>query len=210
MLEPGRFSRRRFLHCAGTAGLAADLDGDSSLRWHGRLVPNGVPRVTYPGIKPGETFTYRYQVRQSGASWDHSHSGLQEQSGVYGPLVIEPASPEPFQSDRDHVVMLSDWTFEDPHSVLAKLKKKHSGDYNFQRRTVGDFFPDDQTYWLLLLDQAEYRRHGNANGLRWDFQVAPYLGISWVRKVFAASDLARRAGESDSALSLVAGLRLWS
>ena len=120
------------------------LDEDSSLHWHGLLLPNGmdgVPHVTYPGIKPGETFTYRYKVRQSGTYWYHSHSGLQEQSGVYGPLVIEPARPDPFQYDRDYVVMLSDWTFEDPRSVLAKLKK-HSGYYNYQRRTVGDFFSD--------------------------------------------------------------------
>ena len=120
------------------------LDEDSSIHWHGILLPNamdGVPNVTFPGIRPGETFTYRFPIRQYGTYWYHSHSGLQEQTGHYGPLVIDPAQGEPEPFDREHVVVLSDWTFEDPHRILAKLKKQPDY-YNFQKRTVFDFFRD--------------------------------------------------------------------
>ncbi|MBM2827722.1 MAG: copper resistance protein CopA [Actinobacteria bacterium] len=120
------------------------LEEDTSIHWHGIILPadmDGVPGVSFPGIKPGEAFTYRFPVRQSGTYWYHSHSGMQEQLGHYGPLIIDPAEPEPFAYDRDYVVVLSDWTFEDPHKVLAKLKKK-GGYYNFQKRTAGDFFRD--------------------------------------------------------------------
>jgi CopA family copper-resistance protein len=120
------------------------LDEAASIHWHGLLVPyemDGVPGVSFPGIEPGETFTYRYTVRQSGTYWYHSHSGSQEQSGVYGPLVIDPVDPDPVAFDREHVVLLSDWTFEDPKRVLAKLKKLSSY-YNYQQRTVVDFFRD--------------------------------------------------------------------
>ncbi|MEW5792426.1 MAG: copper resistance system multicopper oxidase [Pseudomonadota bacterium] len=119
-------------------------DEDTSIHWHGILVPpdmDGVPGVSFAGIKPGETFVYRYPVRQSGTYWYHSHSGVQEQSGHYGPLIIDPAEPDPVAYDREYVVFLSDWTFEDPHRVLARLKKQ-SNYYNFQQRTVGDFFRD--------------------------------------------------------------------
>ena len=119
-----------------------DLKEDTSIHWHGMIVPNGmdgVPKVTFPGIPPGETFAYEYPVRQSGTYWYHSHSGFQEQLGVYGPLIIDPVEPEPFTYDREYVVMLSDWTFEDPDDVLAHLKKM-GGYYNFQRRTIGDLF----------------------------------------------------------------------
>ena len=120
------------------------LDEDSSIHWYGILLPNamdGVPNVTFPGIRPGETFTYRFLIRQYGTYWYHSLSGLQEQTGHYGPLVIDPAQGEPEPFDREHVVVLSDWTFEDPHRILAKLKKQPDY-YNFQKRTVFDFFRD--------------------------------------------------------------------
>jgi CopA family copper-resistance protein len=116
----------------------------TSIHWHGILVPatmDGVPGLSYDGIRPGETFTYRFTVRQSGTYWYHSHSGFQEQRGLYGPLVIEPREQDPVQADREHVVMLSDWTDEDPGRVFAKLKKQ-SHYYNFHRRTVADFFRD--------------------------------------------------------------------
>lgn len=120
------------------------LAEDSSIHWHGILLPfemDGVPGVTFPGIAPGGTFEARFRARQSGTYWYHSHSGLQEQSGVYGPIVVHPSDPEPVLYDRDHVVVLSDWTFEDPYDVLANLKK--SADYyNYQRRTVGDLVAD--------------------------------------------------------------------
>ncbi len=125
-----------------TLRVANTLDEDTSIHWHGILLPNGmdgVPEVNFPGIRPGETFVYEYPVRQSGTYWYHSHSGLQEQLGVYGPLIIDPIEPDPFAYDREYVVMLSDWTFEDPYGVLANLKKM-GGYYNFQRRTVADLF----------------------------------------------------------------------
>ncbi len=125
-----------------TLHVSNTLDEDTSIHWHGIILPNGmdgVPQVTFDGIPPGETFTYRYPVRQNGTYWYHSHSGLQEQLGVYGPMIIDPAEPEPFGFDREYVVMLSDWTFEDPYDVLANLKKM-GGYYNLQRRTVVDLF----------------------------------------------------------------------
>ncbi len=120
------------------------LEEDTSIHWHGIILPNamdGVPNVNFPGIRPGETFTYRYPVEQSGTYWYHSHSRLQEQLGHYGPMVIDPAEPEPYDYDRDYVVVLSDWTFDDPYRIMARLKK-HPHYYNFQQRTIGDFFRD--------------------------------------------------------------------
>ena len=117
------------------------LDEDTSIHWHGILLPpemDGVPGVSFPGIRPGETFVYRFPVKQYGTYWYHSHSGLQEQLGHYAPLVIEPREPEPFEYDRDYAVVLSDWTFHDPHWVFSRLKKSE-GYFNYQQRTVGDF-----------------------------------------------------------------------
>ncbi|MEQ1802345.1 MAG: copper resistance system multicopper oxidase [Gammaproteobacteria bacterium] len=116
----------------------------TSIHWHGILVPSamdGVPGLSFPGIAPGETFTYRFPVRQSGTYWYHSHSGMQEQLGLYGALLIEPREPEPFTAGREHVVVLSDWTDENPHRVLANLKRQPDY-YNFRQRTVADFVRD--------------------------------------------------------------------
>ena len=127
-----------------TIHVTNQLDEPSSLHWHGLLVPSGmdgVPGLSFPGIAPGETFTYRFTLKQSGTYWYHSHSAMQEQTGIYAPLVIDPAQPEPYAYDRDYVVLLSDWTDENPHRVLANLKKE-SAHYNFQRRTVGEFVRD--------------------------------------------------------------------
>jgi CopA family copper-resistance protein len=124
------------------------LDEDTSIHWHGILLPanmDGVPGLSFSGIHPGETFTYQLRVRQSGSYWYHSHSGFQEQRGLAGALIIdpagEPAEPPPVAYDREHVVFLSDWTDEDPKRVFAKLKKQ-AHYYNFHERTVGDFFQD--------------------------------------------------------------------
>jgi FtsP/CotA-like multicopper oxidase with cupredoxin domain len=127
-----------------TIRVANTLGEDTSIHWHGILLPanmDGVPGLSFHGIHPGETFVYRFRVRQSGTYWYHSHSGFQEQRGVYGPLIIEPREPEPFACDREHVVMLSDWTDESPARVFAKLKKQ-SGYYNSRPQTVGDFIAD--------------------------------------------------------------------
>jgi CopA family copper-resistance protein len=120
------------------------LREDTSIHWHGLLVPpemDGVPGVSFPGIKPGETFVYRFPIKQYGTYWYHSHSGFQEQLGHYGPIVIDPKDGYPFKFDREYVIVLSDWTFENPHKVLDRLKKQGNY-YNIQRRTVGDFFRD--------------------------------------------------------------------
>jgi len=120
------------------------LKGDTSIHWHGVILPfqmDGVPGISYDGIKPGETFEYRFPVTQNGTYWYHSHTGLQEQTGVYGPIIIEAAQAEPWAYDRDYVIVLSDWTFDDPHALLAKLKKQ--ADYsNYQQRTVMEFVRD--------------------------------------------------------------------
>ena len=127
-----------------TLRVANTLDEDASIHWHGIILPanmDGVPGLSFHGIRPGETYVYHFTVRQSGTYWYHSHSGFQEQLGLYGPLIIEAREPEPFKYDREHVVMLTDWTDEDPKRVFAKLKKR-SDYYNYRQRTVGDFFRD--------------------------------------------------------------------
>ncbi|PBJ07030.1 copper resistance system multicopper oxidase [Pseudomonas sp. ACN5] len=120
------------------------LKDSTSIHWHGILLPanmDGVPGLSFKGIEPGGVYVYQFTVRQNGTYWYHSHSGFQEQSGVYGPLVIDAKDPEPFQYDRDYVVMLSDWTDEDPVDLMKTLKKQ-SDYYNFNKRTVGDFIHD--------------------------------------------------------------------
>ena len=116
----------------------------SSIHWHGIIVPaamDGVPGISFPGIAPGETFVYRFPVKQSGTYWYHSHSFFQEQDGPYGPLVIEPAGSERNPSDRDYVVMLNDWTDLDPARIFAILKKQ-SDYFNFNELTLPDFLRD--------------------------------------------------------------------
>jgi CopA family copper-resistance protein len=116
----------------------------TSIHWHGILLPfrmDGVPGISFDGIAPGETFVYRFPVRQSGTYWYHSHSGFQEQVGMYGPIVIEPAGPERYPSDRDYVVMLNDWSDDDPKHIFATLKR-HSDYYNFAEPTAPEFFHD--------------------------------------------------------------------
>jgi CopA family copper-resistance protein len=114
------------------------LDEDTSIHWHGLLLPfqmDGVPGVSFPGIKPRETFVYEFPIRQSGTFWYHSHSGLQEPLGHYGPLVIDPAGADPVPYDREHVLVLSDWSFMHPHEILTKLKKS-PGYFNRRRTTL--------------------------------------------------------------------------
>lgn len=120
------------------------LPEETSIHWHGIILPyqmDGAPKISFNGIAPGETFTYRFKVQQSGTYWYHSHSEMQEQTGLYGAIVIEPARPDPIQSDRDYVVLLSDWTDEDPMAVFGKLKKESSY-YNYNQPTVIDLFKD--------------------------------------------------------------------
>jgi CopA family copper-resistance protein len=133
------------LRVANTLG-----DEHASIHWHGILLPanmDGVPGLSFDGIGPGETYVYRFHVRQAGTYWYHSHSAFQEQLGLYGALIIDPLEPEPFRYDREHVVLLSDWTDEKPERVFAKLKKQ-SDYYNFHRRTAGDFLRDVREHGL--------------------------------------------------------------
>ncbi len=116
----------------------------TSIHWHGILLPfdmDGVPGISFPGIAPGETFVYRFPVRQSGTYWYHAHSGFEEQTGLYGALVIDPARPDRIGAERDYVVMLNDWTDEDPAAIFAHLKKQ-SDYYNRGELTARDFFDD--------------------------------------------------------------------
>jgi len=114
------------------------LDEDTSIHWHGLLLPfqmDGVPGISFPGIRPRETFMYEFPVIQSGTYWYHSHSDLQEAMGHYGPLVIDPAGADPVAYDREHVLVLSDWSFMHPHTIMEKLKKS-PGYFNRSRTTL--------------------------------------------------------------------------
>ena len=120
------------------------LPASTSIHWHGIILPyqmDGVPGISFGGIAPGETFTYRFRIEQSGTYWYHSHSGMQELTGMYGAIVVEPRDGERIRANRDHVVLLSDWTDEDPMRVFAKLKSQ-SDYYNYHQPTAVDFFRD--------------------------------------------------------------------
>ena len=114
------------------------LDEDTSIHWHGLLVPfqmDGVPGISFPGIPARSTFVYEFPVRQSGTYWYHSHSGLQEQVGHYGPMIIDPAGADPVAYDREHVILLSDWSFLHPHQIFSRLKQE-GGFFNRQKETL--------------------------------------------------------------------------
>ncbi|WP_220813194.1 copper resistance system multicopper oxidase [Pseudomonas paralcaligenes] len=120
------------------------LDRMTALHWHGIILPytqDGVPGISFPGIAPGETFTYRFTLNQSGTYWYHAHADFQEQEGLYGPLIIEPKGREPYRYDREYTVLLFDWQDEKPERTLANLKKQ-ADYYNDQQQTLGDFFRD--------------------------------------------------------------------
>lgn len=120
------------------------LSAPSSIHWHGIILPadmDGVPGLSFDGIRPGETYVYRFKVNQSGTYWYHSHSRFQEQTGLYGPIVIEPRRGERHRADREHVVLLSEWTNLDPEHIYRTLKRR-SNSFNFGQRTVGDFVND--------------------------------------------------------------------
>ncbi len=134
----------------------------TSLHWHGLLVPNdmdGVPGVTFDGIAPGETFEYRFPIRQSGTYWYHSHSGFQEQAGVYGPIVIEPAGPERAPYEREHVIVLSDWSFMAPTRIFDVLKKEPHY-FNRKTPTLFDLFREARDVGLgaALAERARWGR----------------------------------------------------
>jgi len=116
------------------------LGEDTSIHWHGLLVPfqmDGVPGISFPGIRAGTSFTYEFPIKQSGTYWYHSHSGLQEQLGHYGPIIIDPAGPDAVQYDREHVIVLSDWTFMHPHRLFTRMKQE-GGFFNRNKRTLAN------------------------------------------------------------------------
>jgi len=133
-----------------------DLAEDTSIHWHGLIVPfemDGVPGISFPGIPARGSFTYDFPIRQSGTYWYHSHSGLQEQQGHYGPIVIDPAGPDPVAYDREHIIVLSDWSFLHPHRIIARLKQD-GGHFNRQRRTLLGADHDD----LSAADRAMFAK----------------------------------------------------
>lgn len=128
-----------------TVTVTNHMDETTSVHWHGLLLPgymDGAPGFNgFPGIKPGETFTYRFTTRQSGTYWYHSHSNEQEQEGLYGSIVITPKGKDPVQADRDYVILLSDFTHESAAEIQQNLKM-NSAYYNHSQRTLGDFIQD--------------------------------------------------------------------
>jgi FtsP/CotA-like multicopper oxidase with cupredoxin domain len=131
-----------------TLDVTNNMAVDSSIHWHGMILPSamdGVPGISddFKGIKPGETFRYEFDVKQSGTYWYHSHSGFQEQTGAYGAIVIDPIEPFHVSYDREHVILLSDWSDEDPEDIYATLKKM-THYYNTRERTTGDLWNEIQ------------------------------------------------------------------
>ena len=133
-----------------TLNVRNELDVPTSIHWHGIRSPadmDGVPGLSFPGIAPGETFVYRIPLHQSGTYWYHSHSGFQEQKGLYGAIVVEPKKIYPVAFDRDYVIMLSDWTDADPETIVSNLKFQ-SDYYNYHERTVASLFSDSSKHGL--------------------------------------------------------------
>ncbi|HEY2104420.1 MAG TPA: copper resistance system multicopper oxidase, partial [Candidatus Binataceae bacterium] len=129
---------------AVTISVTNRLSADTSIHWHGVRTPadmDGVPGLSFAGIRPNQTFVYRFPLRQHGTYWYHSHSRFQEQTGLYGALIIDPKGADPIQYDRDYVILLSDWTDENPDTVLSNLKQQ-SDYYNYNQRTAGTFLAD--------------------------------------------------------------------
>ena len=136
------------------------LDEDTSIHWHGLILPfqmDGVPGISFPGIRPGETFVYEFAIRQSGTYWYHSHSGLQEQQGHYGPIVIDPAGADPVAYDREHVIVLSDWSFLHPHQIMLKLKQE-GGYFNRNRMTLAGRLSGNPEQQMPASERAMWAR----------------------------------------------------
>ncbi|WRH76756.1 MAG: copper resistance system multicopper oxidase [Sphingobium sp.] len=157
-----------------------DLDVDSSIHWHGLLLPfqmDGVPGVSFPGIKPRSTFVYEFPVIQSGTYWYHSHSGLQEQLGHYGPIVVDPEGVDPIGYDREHVIVLSDHSPLSPEAIFRKMKV-NPGHFNMQRQTLGGLLAGKDQSAKERLEWGKMRMDptdiADANGSTYDFLVNGY------------------------------------
>jgi CopA family copper-resistance protein len=154
-----------------------DLDEDSSIHWHGLILPfqmDGVPGVSFPGIKARSTFVYEFPVVQSGTYWYHSHSGLQEQLGHYGPIVIDPAGADPIGYDREHVVVLSDHSQISPEAIFRKLKV-NPGHFNMQRQTLSGLMAGKNQSLAERVDWGKMRMDptdvADVNGSTYTFLV---------------------------------------
>jgi CopA family copper-resistance protein len=168
------------------------LHEDTSIHWHGLIVPfqmDGVPGVSFPGIKPGQTFNYEFPIVQSGTYWYHSHSGMQEAMGHFGPIIIDPAGEDPVGYDREHVLLLSDWSFTHPHQLMMRLKQS-GGYFNRQKQTIaGMLAGKDQSHkeraeWAaMLMDPTDisdvtaaayrYLVNGHGSSENWTGLFAP-------------------------------------
>ncbi len=178
------------------------LDEDSSIHWHGLLLPfqfDGVPGVSFPGIKPGQTFTYEFPIRQSGTYWWHSHSGLQEQAGHYGPIVIESATPDP-RYDRDYVVLLSEFSAMHPHEIARKLKVgEHYFNYQMQTATDGDMPVDERLTWGAM--RMNPRDISDVTGSTYTFLVNGHGPMDNLEYLFAPGERVRLRVINGSAMT---------
>jgi len=154
-----------------------DLDVDSSIHWHGLLLPfqyDGVPGVSFPGIKPRSTFLYEFSVNQAGTYWYHSHSGFQEQQGLYGPIVIDPEAVDPIASDREHVIVLSDHSPLSPEAIFRNMKV-NPGHFNMQRQTLSGLLAGRDQPLKDRIDWGKMRMDptdiADANGSTYSFLV---------------------------------------
>lgn len=178
------------------------LGEDSSIHWHGLLLPfqfDGVPGISFPGIKPGETFSYEFPVRQSGTYWWHSHSGLQEQEGHYGPIVIESAEPDP-RYDRDFVLLLSEFTPMHPHEVARKLKVgEHYFNNQMQTATDGDMPLDDRLMWGAM--RMNPRDISDVTGATYTFLVNGHGPLDGLEYLFTPGEKVRLRVINGSAMT---------
>lgn len=195
-----------------------DLDADSSIHWHGLLLPfqmDGVPGVSFPGIKPRSTFVYEFPVIQSGTYWYHSHSGLQEQLGHYGPIVVDPDSADPIAYDREHVVVLSDHSPLSPEAIFRKMKV-NPGHFNMQRQTLGGLLAGKDQPIKERIDWGKMRMDptdiADANGSTYQFLVNGYGPQDNWTALFKPGERVRLRIINASAMSIlnvrIPGLRL--
>ncbi len=174
------------------------LHEDSSVHWHGLLLPfqyDGVPGLSFPGIKPSGNFTAEFDVRQSGTYWYHSHSGLQEQMGHYGPIIIDPEGKDPVEYDREHVILLSEFTDMHPHKIMKKLKVAEG--YFSQQKTATfddyDMSVEERLMWgrmrMMPTDIADVSAptytymingHGPADNLELPFESGERVRLRFI------------------------------
>jgi CopA family copper-resistance protein len=190
----------------------------TSIHWHGLLVPflmDGVPGVTMAALEPGKTFRYEFPIRQAGTYWWHAHT-LQEPMGHYGPIIIDPKGSEPAEYDRDYVVMLSDWSPMDPHTIMAKLKKGE-GYFNYSQRTMTDDYPlsaDERRMWAKMrmmptdisdISAATYtyllNGHGPEDGLEYLFKKGERVRLRFINGAAATFFNIRIPGVSMTVIS---------